>query len=238
MGLFTTAHPEVSSGPLSRFGFYKAQQQTKTVIISMLERFFSAQSKSFSIPAPEIVEVQSNEAGSKLNIRRDFSSVERKFPMIIVAIRNARERKSFVGADNYLYTDIQTTPDGEKIGWDVFAGMCDIELSLIVVTTSSEERMRYADLLHLCFTHYFRQQFIYYGEDGSLFSITPATKQVEFGAENEITDESKTTLVYVTEVVLSNFIEYHFKDYASDGKGYELKNLIYEIDNELGVIER
>ena len=72
--------------------------------------------------------------------------------------------------------------------------------------------------------------------DESLFSLTPATKQISMGAETEISDESATTMVFVKDVSLSAFIEYQFKDFAI-GKLYELRNINYELNNELNVIE-
>jgi len=234
MGLYATENPDVNSGPIHEFGFHKIERQTKTVINSMLNNFFSKRSKAYDIVIPEISSLQNipnSPENTKVHNRRDFPFEERKFPMIVTTIAGAKERKSYIGADDLLLINTRENPDGTKIGHEVFAGMADIDLMLIIVSTSADERSKLAELIYMCFTHFYRGQFIYQDDIGNMFSITPGVKPVDFGAETEVTDESKTTLIYVKDMGLSTFIEYHFEDVATGDKLFELKNIETEIES-------
>jgi len=237
MSLFTGEHPDVSSGDLYEFSFNKIERATKSVMVNILESFFSTQSKAFEMAIPELTATRNTpNQPPKIHIKKDFPYTERTFPLIVTAIKEVKERKAYIGSDDLFHIDAVTGPDGLKAGVENYVGMADVDLSLIVVTTSPDERSQLAEAIFLCFTHYFRNQFIYMGEDESLFSITPATKQITMGAETEITDESAVTMIYVKDIALSAFIEYHFRDF-SVGKLYELRNINYELNDELNVIE-
>lgn len=235
MGLFTTQSPDVSSGPLFEFGFHKIQRHTKDVINNMLENYFSVRSKAYGIIVPEILSIQNTPSERKTHIRRDFVSEERKFPAIITAISKAVEKKPYIGADDLLFIDVGTTPDNTKVGTEVFAGMADIDLMLIVAATSPDERSMLAEMVFNCFTHYYRGHFIYEDENNGMFAIVPGTKPLDFGRESEVTDESKTTMLYLVDVGLSTTIEYHFADAITDGKFYEVSDV--DIEEESGPIE-
>jgi hypothetical protein len=241
MALFSLSHPDVSSGGLLEFGFHKVIRQTKSVIINMLNTFFSNRSKAYGIAIPEVLSIQNSDEivtstgktghTAVYNVR-DFPYTERKFPMVLVATSGVREKKPYIGADDLkMIEEIDTS--GGRIGVEVYGGMVDIDLTLIVVSTSPDERSRLVELIAICFSHYYRGQFIYYDEVGNMFSITPATKQLDFGAETEVKDESTTTMVYITDLAMSVFIEYHFID-VSDDQLHELKYI--DIDPTSGII--
>lgn len=237
MGLFTSEHPDVSSGGLYEHSFNKIERATKSAITNILENCFSSQSKVFELILPELKAIQNvpNQT-PRIYIRKDFPYMERTFPLVVPLIKDTRERKAYIGSDDLLYIYSETSEDNYKSGIEVYAGMADVDLSLAVVTTTPDERSMIAEFIYLCFTHFFRTQFIYKGIDQSLFSIVPATKEISMGAETEINDESTTTLIYVKEITLSSFIEYHFRDF-SVGRLYELKNINYELNDELNAIE-
>ena len=241
MGIYTKAHSEVSAGGLYEFGFYKALRQTKSVIINMLNNFFSARNKAYGIVMPEIFSIQNipNDE-KKINTVRDFPFEERKFPLIIVSNASARERKPYIGSDNLLYVDVQTDSEGAKSGINVYAGMADVEVMLGIVATSPDERMMLSELILICFSHYYRGQFIYHGVGNELFSITPAGKEIDFGTETEITDASDTTTVYVIDIGIGAFIEYHFEDPLPDKISTEVLDISLDDDmaDTLGPIEQ
>lgn len=236
MGIYTTSHPDVTAGSIPEFGFQKVQRNTKTVIISMLEKFFSIRSKAYATIMPEVSGVQNTPNNIHINIFRDFPFQERKFPMIIVGITNHVEKFSYMGADDLRFINTIETPSGSLAGAEVFGGMADIDLGLVVTTTSPDERSLLVEMITMCFTHFYRGQFIYKNEADELFSIVPGARPLIIGPEAEITDISKTTLVYVNTVGIKTSIEYQFSDTITDGKFYELKNL--EIDEDSGVIEQ
>jgi len=235
MGIHTTYSPDVSSGALVEFGFHKVQRHTKDVINNMLENYFSIRSKAYGIVVPEILSLQNKPGDRKVHIRRDFVSQERKFPAIMTTISKAVEKRVNIGADDLLYIRTDTTPDGEKVGVDVHAGMADIDLMLIVAATSPDERSMLAELVFNCFTHYYRGHFIYQDENDGMFAIVPATKPIDFGRETEVTDESKTTLIYLLDLGISATIEYHFADPITDGKWHEVAETT--IDEDSGPVE-
>jgi len=236
MGIYTTSHPDVTAGSIPEFGFQKVQRNTKTVIISMMEKFFSIRSKAYATIMPEVSSVQNTPNDIHINIFRDFPFQERKFPMIIVGITNHVEKHSYIGADDLRFINVVETPNGAHVGSEIYGGMADIGLGLIVTTTSPDERSLLVELLTMCFTHFFRGQFIYKNEADELFSIVPGASPLTIGPEAEITDISKTTLVYVNTVGLKASIEYQFSDTITDGKLYEVNHT--EMDEDSGVIEQ
>lgn len=236
MGIFSSENPDVTTGPLTEFGFQKIERATKAAYVNMLQNFFSVRSTTFDISMPELASFQNKPNSTLLHIRRDFPFGERVFPLVVPAIKETREKKSYVGSDDMLTVEVGETPDGLKVGTDVFAGMAEIDVSLMIASTSPDERSRIAESIFFCFTHYFRTQFIYAAIDGSLFSITPATKPLSMGSESEITDSSNTSLVFVKAINISTFIEYQFKDYANE-KSYEIVNVNYQLNDQLNVIE-
>lgn len=241
MGLYTKGHSEISPGSLYEFGFYKALRQTKSTIVNMLNNFFSKRNKAYGVVMPEIFAIQNIPKGEKkIHTVRDFPFKERKFPLIIVTNTKAKERKPYIGSDNLLYVDVQENEDGTKSGKDVYAGMADVDVMLGIVTTSPDERMMLAELVFMCFSHYYRGQFIYKGSGNDLFSITPGGNEIDFGTETEITDVSDTTTVYAIDIGISVFIEYHFEDPLPDGIYTELEEISLDddMDSNLGVIER
>jgi hypothetical protein len=201
----------------------------------MLSNFFSGRNKAFTLVAPELLENQNRPNDYKVNIFREFPFSERKFPMIMISTVKSTEKKSYIGSDDLLYIETHTNDDGIKSANEVYAGMAYIDLLLSVITTSPDERKKLAELIYLCFSHFYRGQFIYTGENGSLFSIVPASKPIDMGGESEITDESKTTLVYIKDVTLSTTIEYHFMDIGLGERFKEVRNL--SIEEESGPIE-
>lgn len=236
MGIYTTSHPDVMAGSIPEFGFQKVQRNTKTVIISMMEKFFSIRSKAYAVIMPEVSTVQNTPNDTHIHIYRDFPFQERKFPMIIVGIMKHVEKHSYIGADDLRFINVTETSTGVKTGSEIYGGMADINLGLVVTTTSPDERSLLVELLTMCFTHFFRGQFIYKNEAGELFSIVPGASPLTIGPEAEITDISKTTLVYVNTVSLKASIEYQFSDTITDGKLYEVNHI--EIDEDSGVIEQ
>jgi hypothetical protein len=225
MGIWTPSNPDISSGPLYEFGFQKILRQTKSVIVNILVNYFSVQNKAFVtvIPETELMQNSPNTV-SKTNITRDFPFKERKFPLVIVGISDAREKKINIGSDNFIDTEILTTPDGIKYGVDVFGGMADIDVLIAIITTSPDERLMISESIFMCFSHFNRTQFIYQNQTGELFSIVPAGGPINFGRETEITDVSKTTLLYAIDVSFTSTVEYHFNDYT-DGKLYEITHI-------------
>lgn len=231
MGIHTTYSPDVSSGPLLEFGFHKIQRHTKDVINNMLENYFSVRSKAYGIIVPEILSLQNKPGDRKIEIRRDFVSEERKFPAILTTISRAVEKRVNIGADDLLFIREATTPDGEKVGVDVHAGMADIDLMLVIAATSPDERSMLAEMVFNCFSHYYRGHFIYENEDEDMFAIVPATKPIDFGRESEVTDESKTTIIYLVDIGISATIEYHFSDPITSGRWYEVHELTIDEDS-------
>lgn len=240
MGLHTKGHSEISAGSLYEFGFYKALRQTKSAIINMLNNFFSVRNKAYGVVIPEIFAIQNTPTEKKIHAVRDFPFEERKFPLIVVTIAKASERKAYIGSDNLLYVDVQENEDGIKSGTNVYAGMADVDVMLGIITTSPDERMMLAEMILMCFSHYYRGQFIYKGTGNELFSITPAGNAIDFGTETEITDESDTTTVYAIDIGINTFIEYHFEDPLPDGDTTEVQEISLDDDmtDALGVIDQ
>ena len=220
MGLETPFLTENTPDGLANFGFYKIQSHTKSVIVGMLKTFFHSINNTYKLQLPDIVGVQGEYdiAGVQspdpdtitVHIERDFPYTERKLPLILVSIKSAREKKMYVGSDNFAYWDEMITSTGNKVATRVYHGASEVTVGLIILTQSHEERMKYADLINMCFTHYFRWQYFYTLGDGDQFSISPNMSQLDFGAETEVTDESMTAIVYITDVTMETFIEYTF----------------------------
>ena len=216
---------------IANFGFYKVQRHTKSAIIGMLENFFDSINSEYKIMMPEIIETENTKEITKIYIKKDFPYEERKLPLIVVSISNVSERKMYIGADNLIAYEIRETSTG-KTATEIYQGAANVSIVFIIVCQSPEDRMKYAELINICFTHYYRWQYFYTLGDRNMFSIVPNTSQLEIGPENEATDASPETLLYVTDIKMVSFVEYTFSDtypYAV------LKE--YTIDEDSGVIE-
>jgi len=223
--------PENQVTALYDFSFYKIQQQTKTILVEMLKNFFCSANTIYKLQFPDIVEIQNSKDLTKLFISRDFPYEERKVPIIVVSLKSAKENKMYIGADNFL-TYIERKTSTGKVAIPLYHGAVDLSMSLIIVARSSDERMHLAELLGMCFTHYYRWQYFYTTDDGYMLSIVPSTTPVDYGSESETTDVSSDSLLYITDLIINPFVEYTFTDlehlhYLED----------YNVDPESGPIE-
>ena len=212
MGFKTPFLPENQPGDLIDFGFYKVQRHTKSAIIGMLKNFFDSINSTYKIQMPDIHDIQNSSDVQKIFVERDFPYKERKIPIILVTIKGAIERKLYIGADNTSGVRLVETSAGVTVASDIYHGAADISLSLIVVCQTTEHRMKFAEMINMCFTHYYRWQYFYTFGDGNTFSIVPNTQQLEFGTESEATDVSPDSLLYITDISMKCFVEYTFTD--------------------------
>jgi hypothetical protein len=230
----TPFHPEQYPGAINSFGFYKIQRNSKTILINILKNFFSEKSQLYKVTMPEIIEKLVDTTIPKLFVERNFPFMERKLPLIATAIKQAKEKKAYIGADNLLYPEVVRSSTGDYLtGYNVYAGMSDLDVTFIIAALSPEERMQLVEMLNMCFTHYYRWQYFYYDEENNMFNIVPNTVELTFGGESEVKDQSNLSWIYVTTVDMKCRIEYTFKDFAF--RFDEIKH--YEIDPDSGVIE-
>jgi len=231
MSFKTPFLPENRPKAMANFGFYKIQRHTKSALVGMLENFFDSINTEYSLQMPEIIGTQNSEELTKIFIKRDFPYTERKLPLIVVAMQSVKERKMYIGADNLIGYDVRETSTG-KTGVEIYQGAADVTTSFIIVCQSPEDRMKYADLLNMCFTHYYRWQYFYTLGDNNMFSIVPNMVGLNIGPENEATDVSPDTLLYITDIAMTSFVEYTFSDTEIYG---ELRD--FTIDERSGPIE-
>ena len=228
MGLDTPFHPEQYPGAINYFGFYKIQRNSKTILVNILKNFFSEKSQLYKITMPEIVDKLVDTTIPRLFVERNFPFMERKLPLIATAIKQAKEKKAYVGADNLLYPEVLKTSTGDYLtGYNVYAGMADIDVTFIIAALSPEERMELAELVNMCFTHYYRWQYFYYDEENNMFNLTPSMTELSFGGENEVKDTSNLSMIYITTVAMKCRVEYTFKDLAN--RYNEITNIEYQV---------
>ena len=226
MSIYSAQHPDITSGAISSFGFHKVSQQTKTVLVNMLMDFVDYRNQLFKSDIYEVNDFQTtNDTADKklLYILRDFAAVQRKFPSVVISIQNAVEQKPYVGADNFLYTD-SITLDGNMALTDIYAGMAQVECMFTIMCESSDQRSKLADMLFICFSNYFRGQFMYRGSDNSQFIITPAITPIAFGSEQEVIDANPMQAVYMTTMSLTSHIEYQFASNVDGNGSYTIAN--------------
>jgi len=231
MSFKTPFLPENMPKALANFGFYKVQRHTKSALVGMLENFFDSINAEYSIKMPEIIGTQNSEELTKVFIKKDFPYEQRQLPLIVVSIQSVKERKMYIGADNLVGYAVRETSSG-KTAVEVYQGAAEVTVVFIIVCQSPEDRMKYAELLNVCFTHYYRWQYFYTLGDHNMFSIVPNTTGLDIGPESEATDISPESLLYVTDITMISFVEYTF----SDTESY-LVMRDYIIDEESGVIE-
>jgi hypothetical protein len=211
----TPFHPEQYPGAINSFGFYKIQRNSKTILINILKNFFSEKSQLYKVTMPEIIEKLVDTTIPKLFVERNFPFMERKLPLIATAIKQAKEKKAYIGADNLLYPEVVRSSTGDYLtGYNVYAGMSDLDVTFIIAALSPEERMQLVEMLNMCFTHYYRWQYFYYDEENNMFNIVPNTVELTFGGESEVKDQSNLSLIYVTTIAMKCRVEYTFKDFA------------------------
>jgi len=213
MSIESNQHPESFSGDLTQFSFHKIERQTKSVLKDILNQFFSSSVTSYKIAVPEIIILQNTDSETKLNIERDFPFYERKMPLIAISSRNKRERKPFLGADDFIYQDALESTDGSiQSFYNMYANMYDVPVDLIIAAMSPDIRSQISELVALCFSHYYRWPYLYKGDSEEMFNIIPTTTPVEITGENVVTDISTQTLIYTCTVRLNSFVEYIFPD--------------------------
>jgi hypothetical protein len=231
-------NPEENSGIIESYGWYKVQRHTKTILVNILKNFFSNYNSSYKTQIPEIIDLQGDNSSSKINIERDFPFFERKLPLIAVVIQDTTEKKTYIGADDFANNVIQSldgTSTGILYGHDSFHGMYTVATQFIVAAMSPEQRMQLAELISVCFTHYYRWQYFYFGPDDSMFTIVPNTKELKFGGESEVKEESAMNMIYITTANMENLIEYKFTEFSEDEKLYQITGI--DVDSESGVVE-
>ena len=209
MGLNTPFLPENIGASLFNFGFYKVQRHTKAIVVEFLNNFFSNNVQTYALTLPEIVDLQNSSDYTKIFVSADFPYTERKFPIIIVSVRDIKEKKMYLGADNIIGYRVYGTSTGRE-SVEVYAGAAEVTLNLTIVALSSEDRMKFAELINICFSHYYRWQYYYTLDDGSLFNIVPNTGTITFGGEEEVADPSKVNMIYAINMIMTSFIEYSF----------------------------
>lgn len=216
MGIQTPFHPEIYPGAINNFGFYKIQRNTKTILVNILKNFFSHQSQLYKITMPEIVDKLADTTIPKLFIERNFPFMERKLPLIATAIKQSKEKKAYIGADNLLYPEVIRSSTGDYLtGFNVYAGMSDLDVTFIIAALSPEDRMELVELINICFTHYYRWQYFYYDEENNMFNIVPNTVELIFGGESEVKDQSNLSWIYITTIAMKCRVEYTFKDLSA-----------------------
>lgn len=233
MSLEIIQHAEFTSGPLHNFGFERVQFQTKVILGNMLKNFFDRKVQSIKLTMPSILHYQNTASDIKLSIRRDFPFFERQIPFIATTIVSSQMKPSSIGTDDFLYSEIYSDVNGDVYEEDMCAGMRDLTTSLVVAARSAEDRMDLIDLVTMCFNHYFKWVYHYKGVDGSYFNFIPSTKLVVQGGEAEVTDESKTSLIYIADITLTPFVEYIFKDVGIEWQAARLE----EIDTSGGALK-
>jgi hypothetical protein len=185
---------------------------------------------------PELSEVQNSDTKIQVYIEKNFPYEERKLPLIAVTQVNSKEKKTFIGIDDYSHTKFHyNTSSGDMDGGvNFYSGISEVDSTFIIVGLSSEQRSQLAEFINICFTHYFRWQYFFYGPDGSMYSILPSTKELVFGTESEVTSPSDLEIVYITTVTLSSFIEYKFREFSKDDIPIILSNVEFVTDEETG----
>jgi hypothetical protein len=206
-------HPDINSGFIDKFSAYKVERNTKTVIKSILTTFFSKYSTLYKMVAPELIEIENDDQFTNLFIEKEFPYYERKLPFIAIMSRTKREKKAFMGGDDYVYSQIVHSSTGEVIvNNQMYGNMYEVPITLSIAATSPETRMQIAELVSLCFTHYYRWLYMYKDIDGSAFNVVPNTGIIEISSEKEVVDNNTVTIIYTCSVGMISSIEYVFVD--------------------------
>lgn len=233
MSLNIPQHPEFTSGGLDEYGFHKVERQVKSIIKNILDLFFSKKAHLYRTAIPEIIETANGttDESIKVFIERNFPFYERKLPLIAITCKRKKEKKPFIGTDDFLYESLITTSTGELSLTNMYSNMFDVSVGLVLATISPESRMQLQELVSLCFSHYFRWPFMYKGGDGSYFNMIPSQTPIDISGENEVTDKSKTTLLYTSVVNLTSAVEYIFPEVV-DNFDLSIITGIQYLDNE------
>jgi hypothetical protein len=187
---------------------------------------------------PELFELQNsdNDDNKKIFISQDFPYFERKLPIIVVSLKEVKERKMYIGADNIIGYKTFFTSTGTSTGLsktvEIYGGAAEAAVALTVIALSSDDRMKLTELLNICFTHFYRWQYFYTFGDGNVLTIVPNQTTVSLAGESETSDVSKTSMLYINTMNLNSFIEYTFTSLEAGGMLTD-----YTIDPTSGVIE-
>lgn len=233
-------HPDIYTGHIDKFSAYKVERNTKTVIKNILDQFFNKYSNLYKFVAPEIIEIENNTENTNIFIEKEFPYYERKLPFIAILSRTKREKKSFLGGDDYVYSQaIIETSTGHMLAENqMYGNMYEVPITLSIAATSPETRMQLAELVNLCFTHYYRWVYVYKDIDGSYYNVVPTSGIIEISGEKEINDTNTATLIYMCAIGMISLVEYIFVDIGDNFEqlytsGFELQqtNIITSTGN-------
>lgn len=221
MSILNQFHPEVFTGYIEEFGFHKIERQSRTVLKNIMEEFFYKYNSIYKTVTPEIVELENSAQERKLYIENNFPFTERKLPLLTILCTAKNEKKSYLGGDNLLYTDYKAIGStGQLMPIPKYGNFYNIEASIVVVALSPDMRMQLSELLNMCFGHYYRWHYMYKDSEENCFNITPNTSSIRIGNEREVNDKSNTSLLYLTTVSFTCFVEYIFSDISDQLNAY------------------
>jgi len=230
-------HPDITSGFIDNFSAYKVERNTKTVISNILTQFFSKYSSIYKMVAPEIIEIENSTEFTNLFIAKEFPYMERKLPFVTILSRTKREKKAFMGGDDFVYSQYaaNTSTGLASMNNQMYGNMYEVPITLSIAATSPETRMQIAELISLCFTHYYRWLYMYKDIEGSAFNIVPNTGVIEITGEKEIIDNNTITIVYTCSIGLISSIEYVFVDIGDNYNSVDVTN--FEMEEKNGPVE-
>ena len=236
MAIQTIKEPGVFIDGIEGYGFNRIQYLTRSVMCSILERFFSKRMPAYRLSINNLDTYSNDDDNNKKTIwvEKEFQYNEQRIPSIIIKLGAMQEKKLYMGADSEVATWI--SPNNDR-GETAYVGAANIPITFAVVTESTDVRREISDLIYICFTHFHRWHYMFEGDDESSFSIVPSQGLVNMGTDQEVakSNDIKNTL-YIKAITTSAYVDYNFFDNLNASKYTLLGN--WDIDTSSGVISK
>lgn len=223
-----TRNTELIIEGVEGFGFQRVEYLTRQVIANMLLLFFNSEAPSLCAVLNDL-DQYSPTSNSPLYILQEFSSIEEKFPAILVGIGDSNETNTHLGADNLV--GVSKMGGTDYRGW--YNGGWDIQVNVGVMGESPDFTLNVASLIAKAFTHYFRGHYFFIGDDNSSFSIVPSQSKIKIGSEFEVQKGDKS-YIYGRIVPFTSSTQYVYTDEMVTSRYRLLQNI--EIDPNSGPI--
>jgi hypothetical protein len=229
MALDTSRNEEIFIEGITGYGFHRVHNLSKQILVGIIRRFFNKKSTAYKLALNDLNQYQ-NVADSTpatpnpadmskvLYIEQEFPYFERRIPGIIVSLDNVTELKLYNGTDNQI-----SISKSDNTIISMYFGAATIPITLTILAESPDMRMDISNLLYMCFSHYHRWQYVFKGDDDSIFSIIPAQSTITFGTNFEV-KEGDQRYIYGTTVSFTGYCDFNFCDNLTTSTQYWLAN--------------
>lgn len=166
-------------------------------------------------------EVKARDIQENISIVREFPTLKRNFPFIMVSVSDFKEKKLGLGWDNIAFVAEHTTRNGVKLGEVTEAQTYTGMLNLSIAAKSIDDRDMLMTYCGYGFQSFFRSNYTWiHPDEKSIFFFHTASKEIEFEVDpNPLKDGTaggEMFLVYTGGIKINFFLEHNYRHISGD----------------------